>query len=563
MASSAPRPNVRTDPVIEVARRGAVRLALVGGMALVVGSIAQLVSGDQGGLLTLMGALPTAGVAAMMTRQERPNVILLLAMISALAIGAEAYAAWNGQTEYVVGIGSEAVVIGLGILAVFVAREHPAPIGAGFVAATMVPIGINQLHLNGLTWEIVTDMVVVISVMGTLIYLVIRVLDSLSESQTRYSDLASVIPVATFEFDLSRVVARIDALGQGRANREDTADRQDEIYAELMPLLRLSFFNDMADAMVAAYGTWYQFALGKNAENLQLEAIKILSSLWRGAESGGGGFTARKLDGTGQDFIYRWAFGRPRAGSSARLVLAATDVTRLREAEAALEQQLRERDQFVASVSHELRTPLTSIMGLTEELVSRPGDFAANEQAELLGIVAAETRDVVDIVEDLLVTARAEAGQLNINLEPCDLAAEMYRVAELLGGKATAADPVWTSADAGRLRQVLRNLLSNAHRHGGPDVRMTVSTADDAAVFEIRDDGDPLPHAERERIFMAYERAGGQGPVGSVGLGLHVARLLVRLMGGELEYRHDGTDAIFRLELPLIARPAVSADGIA
>ena len=562
MASRANRPHVRTDPIIEVARRGAVRLALVGGSALTLASIVQLATGDANGAVTLVGAIPTVGVALLMARQERPNVVLLLAMITALAVGVEAYAAWDGQTSYVAGIGSEVVVFGLGVLAVFVARKRPAQTAAGFVAAAIAAVVISQTHLNGLSMEIATDVVVVTSVMGTLMYLVIRVLNSLSESQIRYSDLARVIPVATFELDLSRVITRIQQLGS-RGATSAGGDVSAEIYAELMPLIKLSFFNDMAYGMVAGYGTWYDFVASDNAAGVQMEVTKILSSIWAGEYEGAGEYTATRLDGSEQDFIYRWAIGRRETGTPTRLVLAATDVTRLREAEAALEQQLRERDQFVASVSHELRTPLTSIMGLTDELVSRPDEFDAAEQAELLGIVASETRDVVDIVEDLLVTARAEAGQLTVHLEPCDLAAEMYRVAELMGGEATASSAVWAHADAGRLRQVLRNLLSNAHRHGGPSVRMSVRSAPSAAVFEIRDDGEPLPESERERIFMAYERSGGQGPVGSVGLGLYVARLLVRLMGGDLTYDHDGVDAIFKLELPLVNPPPSPVAGVA
>ena len=103
---------------------------------------------------------------------------------------------------------------------------------------------------------------------------------------------------------------------------------------------------------------------------------------------------------------------------------------------------------------------------------------------------------------------------------------------------------------------MLRNLVSNAFRHGGPSVRMNVVADSTHAVFAIRDDGDALPPSERERIFEPYERAGGGAAVESVGLGLHVARLLARKMGGDLTYDHDGSDTIFKLELPL-TDPAV------
>jgi len=391
-----------------------------------------------------------------------------------------------------------------------------------------------------------------LAVVGTLMYIVIRVMESLNASETRYSDLANVIPVATMELDVSAVMERLTELTAHRSMFEEADAGGMARYNELIGLVRMSFSNETADQLANGFGKRHEFAAGPNAAVVRAEAIGVLMSVWQGINSGAGEVSVVRLDGSDQHFIYRWSLGQADGRSPyGGLVVAATDVTRLRHAEYELERQLMERDQFVASVSHELRTPLSSVMGLTEELVNRPGDFDPAEQAELLGIVAAETRDVVDIVEDLLVTARAEAGQLQINRERCDLAAETRRVAELLGGEADADGSVWTEADPVGLRQVLRNLLSNAHRYGGPSVRMTVVATETNAVFEIRDDGAALPHDARDRIFQAYERAGEQGAVGSVGLGLHVARLLARLMNGDLAYDHDGTDTVFQLTLPL------------
>jgi signal transduction histidine kinase len=115
---------------------------------------------------------------------------------------------------------------------------------------------------------------------------------------------------------------------------------------------------------------------------------------------------------------------------------------------------------------------------------------------------------------------------------------------------------VWVPADPVRLRQVLRNLLSNAARHGGSNVRLIVGSSADRALLEVRDNGTALSSVERERIFLPYERSDEGDAVGSVGLGLHVARLLARTMEGDLTYDHDGRDAVFQLELPLIPAPA-------
>lgn len=547
---------MRADPVLELARRSAVRLSAWGGAALSVASAVQVVAGEPAAAITLVAAVPTTLLAIAMLRQDRPNVIALLSLITSFALVAEIVAALRGESAYVAGIGAEVVVFGLGILAVFIARRRPRAVAVGFLAAAMAIVLVSQLHLNGPTLEIVSDIVVLLAVLGTLMYLVIRVMESLSASRTRYSDLANVIPVATFELDVSQVVRRINDLGGDDFAALTSEKGRDEFYEQLIGLIRMSYSNNAADSMAATLGEWREFVSGANSRAFRYEATRVITAVWQGITAGAGEVTLRQNDGSELDFIYRWALGQ--AGGRAipgTLVVAATDVTRLRRAERELAQQLQERDQFVASVSHELRTPLTSIMGLTEELVGRPDDFAAEEQSELLNIVAAEARDVVDIVEDLLVTARVEAGQLSVNLEPCDLGQEARRVADLLGVNAVSAVDTWTAADPVRLRQVLRNLMSNALRHGGPNVRALVHQPGSRALFEVRDDGPPLPAAERERIFEAYERAGDSGVVGSVGLGLHVARVLARLMDGDLTYHHDGSDSIFRLELPVVAKP--------
>lgn len=529
-------------------------------MALLLAALVQIMLGDLTGFVTLSAALPATLLAVVMLRQERPNVIVLVSLVAVIALAAEIYTALDGQTRYVAGIGGEVVVFGLGILAVFVARERPVAVAGGFLTASAAIVVVAQVHLNGFTFEIVSDIVVIAAVLGTLMYLVIRVMESLSLSRSRYSDLAEVIPVAVLELDVSMVAGRVaEYAALDRADRPALESSYSEVLTEMMRHVRLSYSNETADKLVESLGTWDEVVVGENASVLRAEANRMLVLMSAGTVAGAGEVALCRRDGSDIDFIYRWAIGHVRGQQDpGRLVIAATDVTRLRQAEHALEDQLRERDQFVASVSHELRTPLTSIMGLTEELVARPGDFDEAERSELLGIVAAETRDVVDIVEDLLVTAQAEAGKLTVTVAPCDFGAEAGRLATLLGGVQTSLHDVWVLADPVRLRQVLRNLLSNAARHGGSDVRLLLSRAADRAYLEVRDNGDALSADERERIFLPYERSNDGDAVGSVGLGLHVARLLAQLMDGDLTYDHDGSDTVFRLDLPLTTGPADS-----
>jgi len=245
-------------------------------------------------------------------------------------------------------------------------------------------------------------------------------------------------------------------------------------------------------------------------------------------------------------------------GTTVGAVLSFSDITDLRRLAAELARRNREleeaqraRMELIASVSHELRTPLTAVVGLAGELAD--GDFGAGEARELARLVFDESREVAAIVDDLLVAARAEAGQLSVHPVEVDLVVEVaHALAHLPGGTATlrAAGPVSALADPVRFRQIVRNLYTNALRYGGTAVAVHVDTDGDRARVRVVDDGPGIPPDRRERIFEPFERAERAGTPGSVGLGLTVSRQLARLQGGELTYRHTGAESVFELGVP-------------
>jgi two-component system sensor histidine kinase MtrB len=108
---------------------------------------------------------------------------------------------------------------------------------------------------------------------------------------------------------------------------------------------------------------------------------------------------------------------------------------------------------------------------------------------------------------------------------------------------------VW--ADPNRLRQIVRNLITNAIRYGGDEISVWVTSDTAGANIDIKDSGGPIPASRVTTMFEPFVHAdsGGRTP-NSVGLGLAVARSLARIMGGELDYRHDG-GSVFRLALPV------------
>jgi signal transduction histidine kinase len=110
------------------------------------------------------------------------------------------------------------------------------------------------------------------------------------------------------------------------------------------------------------------------------------------------------------------------------------------------------------------------------------------------------------------------------------------------------------NGDSGRIRQILRNLITNAQRYGGKEIRVVVRSGESIAAVEVRDSGPPLAEDESEEIFSRYYRnRQTPGVTASVGLGLTVSQELARLMGGDITYHHDG-EAVFTVRLPVAER---------
>jgi signal transduction histidine kinase len=223
-----------------------------------------------------------------------------------------------------------------------------------------------------------------------------------------------------------------------------------------------------------------------------------------------------------------------------------------------LEEVIRSKDQFVASVSHELRTPLTAVVGLSHELHDNWSIYDGGDAREIVDLIAGQSSELSDIIEDLLVAARADIGTLTLQPRRVDLRAELKAViaGQYVGGESSAptieldpgADYVWS--DPLRLRQIIRNLLSNATRYGGRNVSVHARREAGVVTVSVRDDGPGVPLDRADTIFEPYTSAHEPGTQpGSVGLGLAVSRTLARLMGGDLIYNGNGGTA-FELTVP-------------
>jgi signal transduction histidine kinase len=197
-------------------------------------------------------------------------------------------------------------------------------------------------------------------------------------------------------------------------------------------------------------------------------------------------------------------------------------------------------------------------MGFAEILRDDLTDLSDGERGELTSTIAQQAYDLAGIVEDLLVAARAEIGSVHISRVIVDLGANCAQVVEVLPEEDRlriqvdeGSEGVRAVADPVRVRQIIRNLVTNAIRYGGEQVCVEFVDGEDAAVLTVRDNGNEIPAAERERIFLPYFSAHDRGSLPSaVGLGLTVSRQLAEMMGGRLDYGFRDGWSTFSLELP-------------
>lgn len=228
----------------------------------------------------------------------------------------------------------------------------------------------------------------------------------------------------------------------------------------------------------------------------------------------------------------------------------------LQEKNAELARVMQDKETFLAGVSHEVRSPLTAMIGFLD-LVSDAGEsLSSDERTEMLETVSRQADDVLNLIEDLLASARVEAGTLNVVSVRCDLAAQIRQVVESIQHNTRidielVGDGVTADADPSRVRQIIRNLLTNADRYGGNRVVVESGRVDGVAAIQVRDDGNGVPEQDRREIFEPYGQSDARRRVDdSVGLGLHVSRELARLMGGDLAYDYVDGWSVFSLFLP-------------
>ena len=225
-----------------------------------------------------------------------------------------------------------------------------------------------------------------------------------------------------------------------------------------------------------------------------------------------------------------------------------------------LDASFRQAARFSADASHELRTPLTIMRAGLEDLLRTTGLDPSTE--ETVQDLLEEARRLAAISEDLLLLSRADAGHFALDLADMDLC-EIVRncledvmiLAEPQGIRIETdlPEPVPMKADANRLSRVLLNLFENAVRYNrqAGTVRVALARIGDSWELKVANTGTGIAPEHAGHLFKRFYRAAPGGTVKGHGLGLSIARELVRAHGGELTLAGSDTDwTTFRVRLP-------------
>lgn len=245
-------------------------------------------------------------------------------------------------------------------------------------------------------------------------------------------------------------------------------------------------------------------------------------------------------------------------------LLVATLVHRLRGAEEARrEAELEQaRATLLAAVSHDFRTPLATIVGAAATLAGEGEALPAEERLDLANLIASESTRLQHLVGNLLELMRLEGGAIRpaLQLQPLEevVGSVLGRLEPVLGPVAVdlPEDLPAVPLDGAIVDLLLGNLLENAFRHGGGQVRLRAWAGAGEVVVAVEDAGEGVPQGLRKRVFEKFYRKRGGSQDGGVGLGLAICQAAVRLHRGRLWVEDaEGGGASFRFTLPLQEAP--------
>ena len=231
---------------------------------------------------------------------------------------------------------------------------------------------------------------------------------------------------------------------------------------------------------------------------------------------------------------------------------------------AALETELRLRDEFFSIVAHELRNPLNALHLTLAGLVRAHGGKTPMPPEQVLARITRASTQVTrlaKLVDDMLDVSRISSGRFNLHGEEFDAAVVLSEVVERMREQAepdqiSIATPSSLAmlADRTRFGQVASNLLSNAILYGNQKpIEVRLSTDDTTVRLEVTDHGIGIADDDHERIFKRFEKLGNDHPSTRFGLGLWISREVITAMNGTIGVSSRlGEGSTFSVELPKV-----------
>ncbi|OLC56260.1 MAG: hypothetical protein AUH85_06905 [Chloroflexi bacterium 13_1_40CM_4_68_4] len=238
-----------------------------------------------------------------------------------------------------------------------------------------------------------------------------------------------------------------------------------------------------------------------------------------------------------------------------------------------LQKASRAKTEFLSSMSHELRTPMNAILGFSDLLKEQLDATLTERQRRYFTNISDAGQHLLALVNDVLDLSKVEAGKIDLRSEAIDLGAlfePVIAAARQTAGErelrfdATVQEGALVRIDAGRVRQVLYNLVSNALKFTPAAGRVSIIAGldgDDLDV-EVQDTGIGIPADQRERVFGMFERLNeGRSQAPGTGLGLALTKRLVELHGGTIGFEsEENVGTTFRVRLPGVAVQAMTGE---
>lgn len=246
-----------------------------------------------------------------------------------------------------------------------------------------------------------------------------------------------------------------------------------------------------------------------------------------------------------------------RLESAPAFVIAFDDVTGRRRTEQVLMETMHGKSRVLSTVGKELQEPLGAVLAYAKLLAQPEPDFDDTYRYAVVEHMAGQAWELAGIIDDLLAVAHTEIGDLHVAQVPVNLFANTAQVLESMGDRGrqitvTGDRSIMAMGDPARLRQIVRNLLSNALTHGSEPIAIDVSASDTRSYLRVKDRGGGVPSEVEAQGLFSKPIEDPSAPE-RIGIGLWVASELADLMNGHLDYRREYGLTTFEVALQPLA----------